>query len=87
MRHYEPIDCGLHSNYEVAILHRERLRLNWRDERGAAHMETLRPVDLRTERDKGEYLVAERSDGRQERIRLDKIKEAELVRTGRRLTP
>ncbi len=72
---YTPIDCGVYSEYEVAILHRQRMRLQWRDEEGAEHTEVVMPKDLKTE-DKREYLIASGSDGSTLRIRLDHIQKA-----------
>lgn len=73
---YTPIDCGSYSEYEVAILHRQRLRLKWRDEESdEVQTEIVLPQDLTTE-DKREYLIARGSDGSTRRIRLDLIREA-----------
>ncbi|RTZ61283.1 MAG: transcriptional antiterminator, Rof, partial [Gammaproteobacteria bacterium] len=30
MTDYQPIDCGIHSEYEVAILRGKPIRLRWR---------------------------------------------------------
>ena len=72
---YTPIDCGVYSEYEVAILHRQRMRVSWRDEDGAEHTEGVVPQDLKTE-DKREYLIAAGDDGSPRRIRLDHIHKA-----------
>ncbi len=72
MTDYKPIDCGLYSEYEVAILHRSRLRLTWRDSTETVHIEVLTPNDLRT-RQGEEFLVVTGQDGRQQEIRLDRI--------------
>ena len=70
---YTPIACGLYSEYEVAILHRELLRIHWRDEQGLDHIERVIPTDLQT-RDHCEYLIAEDCvDGSTLAIRLDRI--------------
>ena len=71
---YEPIDCGLYSEYELAIMHRRRLRLVWQDAEGSAHIEALTPGDLRT-RQGEEFLVFIDPDGTEREIRLDRIKE------------
>jgi Rho-binding antiterminator len=67
---YTPIACALYSEYELAILHRRRLRLHWRDAAGMDHIEFVRPIDLRT-REGEEFMVLE--DGRE--LRLDRIVE------------
>lgn len=72
---YTPIDCGVYSEYEVAILHRQRMRLHWRDEDGAEYTEVVMPQDLKTE-DQREYLIAAGADGSPRRIRLDHILKA-----------
>lgn len=72
MTDYTPVDCGLHSEYQLAIMHRDRIKLGWRDTAGANHLETVIPVDLRT-RSNEEFLVASVSDGTQLEIRLDRI--------------
>ena len=69
---YTPIPCGLYSEYEVAIMHRETLRLHWRDERGMDHIDRVIPQDLQT-RNHCEYLIAEDSTGGTLAIRLDRI--------------
>ncbi len=76
MTDYTPIDCGLHSEYELAIMHQRRLKLRWRDDSGVTHTETLLPVDLQT-RNGEEFLVAEDRDGERVRLRLDRIESAE----------
>lgn len=72
MTDYKPIDCGLYSEYEVAILHRSRLRLSWRDGDETVHIEVITPNDLRTCRGE-EFLVVTGQDGSQQEIRLDRI--------------
>lgn len=76
---YTPIDCGAYSEYEVAILHQQRLRLTWRDEEGNERTDVVLPRDLTTE-DKREFLIASGSDGSPLRIRLDLIRKADSVR-------
>jgi transcriptional antiterminator Rof (Rho-off) len=69
---YRVIDCDLHDLYEVAVLRRRRLLLNWRDASGLVHLELLVPVDIQTTPD-GEFLMARHADGRADAIRLDAI--------------
>lgn len=69
---YTPIDCGLYSEYELAIMHRRRLRVHWRDAAGTDHIERVMPRDLKTE-NRCEYLIAERQDGSLLSLRLDRI--------------
>jgi Rho-binding antiterminator len=72
MTDYKPIDCGLYSEYEVAILHHSRLRLSWRDCTETVHIELVTPNDLRTRRGE-EFLVVTGQHGGQQEIRLDRI--------------
>jgi Rho-binding antiterminator len=72
---YTPIDCDLYSEYEVAILHRQRMRLKWQDDEGNEHTEVVMPQDLKTEEHR-EYLIATGTDGSPLRIRLDHIHKA-----------
>lgn len=69
---YTPIPCGLYSQYEVAILHRDTLRLHWRDAAGMDHIDRVLPTDLQI-RDHGEYLLGEDANGTALAIRLDRI--------------
>jgi len=72
MSDYRPIDCSLYSRYELAVMHRQRLRVVWRSGDGIVHMEMLLPIDLRT-RDHAEYLLARRQTGEELEMRLDQI--------------
>jgi len=69
---YTPIDCSVYSEFELAIMHRSRLQVSWRDTQGSVHLEVLLPVDLRT-RNGEEFLVAVDSLGTEREIRLDRI--------------
>ena len=69
---YTPVACGLHSEYELAIMHKASLRLTWLDADNMQHTDTLAPEDLIT-RNQEEYLRARNSQGQVYEIRLDKI--------------
>jgi Rho-binding antiterminator len=69
---YVPVDCGLYSEYELAIMHRDRLRLSWRDPAGNAHIGVVTPTDLRT-RNGAEFMLVTEQDGAKLEIRLDRI--------------
>ena len=75
---YSPIDCALHSEYELYILRGTHLRIRWVQPDGRRHVEVLKPRDLRT-RNHEEYLVAEQHDGQQLEIRLDRIRKIEAI--------
>jgi Rho-binding antiterminator len=72
MTDYTPVDCGLHSEYELAILHQDKLELSWREADGKARIETIIPLDLRT-RNNEEFLLVSGADGTELEIRLDRI--------------
>ncbi len=75
---YTPIDCGVYSEYELAIMHHRRLRLHWQDESGNDHVECVMPLDLVT-RNKSEYLIAKSHDGGTITLRLDRIVRAAVA--------
>jgi len=69
---YIPIECGLHSEYELAIMHKSEILLTWIDNNEQQHYESVKPVDLVT-RDKQEYLKVRTLNESLHEIRLDKI--------------
>lgn len=75
MTDYQPISCDLHSEYELAIMHRTPLTLCWRGQDGLDHLETLLPQDLET-RNGEEFLVVKNGAGEQFKVRLDRISAA-----------
>jgi Rho-binding antiterminator len=75
---YTPIDCGLYSQFELAVMRGDRLRICWRKRSGETHIETLRPRDLQT-RNHEEFLIAEDRFGRRRALRLDYIFKSETV--------
>lgn len=75
---YQPIDCAEHTRYEDAILRRSKLRVHWRDEQGADHVEMLLPKDLQT-RTGVEYLLALTEHHEDRSIRLDRIHRVERL--------
>ncbi len=78
MTDYKPVDCGLHSEYEAAIVQHRRLRVSWTDPSGQTHIGILRPLDLVT-RQHAEFMLAETHDHHNIEIRLDYINKAESV--------
>lgn len=68
---YQPISCALYSEYELAIMHRQLVRLVWQ-EAGQTRIATVKPLDLKT-RNHQEFLVAEDQQGQTLSIRLDYI--------------
>lgn len=72
---YEPIACARYTEYEVAILHRQRLRLRWVDG-NVVYEQPVMPLDLKTESHE-EFLLCRDDRGHMHRIRLDHIHRAE----------
>lgn len=69
---YIPIDCALHDEYEIAVMHKKPLQIKWLDENGQQHTEKVLPKDVLV-KNKEEFLVANTSDNREICIRLDRI--------------
>ncbi len=78
MTDYTPIDCGLHSEYELAIIQQRRLRVCWQVADGPTHIDILTPLDLIT-RKRAEFMLARTRDGRQLELRLDHILSADAL--------
>jgi Rho-binding antiterminator len=72
---YRPIACDLYSEYEIAILHRRRLRLTW-SVNNVIYNQVVLPLDLKTE-NKQEFLLCQTETGEPLRIRLDHVRKAE----------
>jgi len=70
---YQPISCELHSEYELAIMHKNKLCLTWRKDGEIVTEENIIPVDVQT-KNKAEYLVVKRPEQTELfSIRLDYI--------------
>ena len=75
---YIPVSCERHSEFELAIMHRQLLIIIWQDEQDKTHQQQFMPYDVVTEQ-KAEYLLARDSHGEDKKIRLDKIVEAHPI--------
>lgn len=75
---YMPISCDLHSQYELAIMHKNKLYLRWKSEEQIVTETNITPVDVRT-KNKAEYLIAETSTHKNLCIRLDHIIEMRIL--------
>ena len=69
---YVSISCATHSGYELAILHRQKLRLVWY-EGNVIHDRIILPLDLQT-RNHEEFLIGRDETGTSVTIRLDHIR-------------
>lgn len=74
---YQPISCALYSEYELAIMHRQKIKLVWL-ENGLTRVATAQPLDLLT-KDHQEFLIAEDHEGQALRIRLDFIQSQDFM--------
>jgi len=72
---YAPINCDRYSEYEVAILHRQKLHLRWH-EANVHYDQVVLPIDLRTANHE-EFLICRGHEGETLRIRLDHIQKME----------
>jgi Rho-binding antiterminator len=79
MTDYTPVDCGLHSTYELAIMRRQPVRLSWRDSERTMHTGTVLPTDLLT-RNGEEFMRVSHAQGESLDIRLDYIRQLEPAR-------
>ncbi len=68
---YVPISCAFHSEYELAILRRQRLRLVWNDS-SVIRDQVVQPFDLRTT-NRGEFLICRTEGDTTQNIRLDRV--------------
>jgi Rho-binding antiterminator len=75
---YNPIDCKLYSEYELAIMHGKRLQVSWIDAGDIPRIEVLLPVDLYT-RHGEKFLVAIDHAGIERQIRLDRILDSKYL--------
>jgi Rho-binding antiterminator len=74
---YKPISCSTYSDFEVAILHRRKLRLRWA-EGNVIHDEIVTPLDLQT-REHQEFLICRDATGASRTLRLDHIRHMEAL--------
>jgi len=75
---YKPIDCGLHSEYELLIMQHRNCTLAWKDAAGSAHIQLVTPTDLYT-RNSEEFMVVTDTAGVTHAIRLDRIRHCNPV--------
>lgn len=78
MTDYTPVDCGLHSSYELAIMQHRQVGLSWLAD-ATVRTGTVLPTDLVT-RNGEEFLRITRAGGSSLDIRLDHIRRLEAAR-------
>lgn len=69
---YDPIECGLHSEYELAIMHQRNVILSWRELDKPTQTEEVKPIDMIV-RDKQEFIKVRNNNNKEMEIRLDNI--------------
>jgi Rho-binding antiterminator len=74
---YQPIACDLYSQFELAIMHRQRIRLRWIEE-NVIHDQAVTPIDLQTLQH-AEFLVCRAGAAPAFRVRLDRIRHWEAL--------
>ena len=72
MTDYVPIDCGLHSRYELAIMQRQRLQLSWTTDSLPVIACSVIAEDIYTQAGQ-EFLRVRDGKDREHTIRLDRI--------------
>lgn len=75
---YQPISCDLHSQYELAIMHKSKLCLTWLKDGGNVTETNITPVDVLT-KNKAEFLIAKTSEQDNLVLRLDHIVEMRIL--------
>lgn len=75
---YKPVSCELHSQYELAIMHKNKLHLTYQSESHSSVSSIVTPTDVQT-KNKAEYLIAVTSSGENLCIRLDHIIEMRIL--------
>ena len=75
---YQPISCALHSQYELAIMHQNKLQLSWLSEGQLVTETDISPIDVQT-KNKAEYLIAVTADNKNLCLRLDHITEMRIL--------
>ena len=75
---YKPVSCETHSQYELAIMHDQQLCIHWQVQPNTSITEILNPYDVITNQG-AENLLTRDPNGKDTKIRLDKIIEAHIV--------
>jgi transcriptional antiterminator Rof (Rho-off) len=75
---YSNVSCSMHSELELIIMHDEKLELSIRNDNYQEKI-VIKPYDLVTRKDKGEYLLGKGEDEKLVEIRLDQISKFKKV--------
>jgi Rho-binding antiterminator len=74
---YAPIACARYSEYEEAIMHRQKLHLRWHED-NVHYDQVVLPLDLKTVNHE-EFLIFRADSDKILTIRLDRIRRMELA--------
>ena len=77
--HYQAISCEMHSQYELAIMHKSKLKLSWLSEGELVSDTNILPLDVQT-KNKAEYLLAVNAENKNLCIRLDHIRKMRILK-------
>lgn len=74
---YQPVSCANHDQYEIAILHGNKMHLTWQTG-NIIHDQVVTPLNLRTAQGE-EYLILRLASGEQAEVRLDHIRRTKIL--------
>jgi len=74
---YTPISCANYDQYEIAILHGDKINLSWQAD-NMNYDQVVTPLNLRTERGE-EYLIMRLASGETAEVRLDHIRRSQIL--------
>lgn len=74
---YQPISCASYDQYEIAIMHRRRMRLVWHED-NVIYDRVVTPLNLRTA-DHQEFLILRLDNGETREVRLDHIRRTDTL--------
>lgn len=84
MSDYKPIACETYDLYEIAIMRRQKLQMQWLDNEGQSRDEVIVPLSLMQFKG-GEFLIfaSPSQGGEQEQVRLDWVKAVHTVKASK----
>jgi Rho-binding antiterminator len=74
---YKPISCASYDQYEIAIMHKQKLRLSWHED-NVVFDQIVTPLNLRTAQGM-EFLIMRTAEGETREVRLDHIRRAQIL--------
>jgi len=77
---YQAVSCEMHSELELAIMHGRKLQIHYSNEPDKQPItKTIKPVDIITKKNKGEFLICTDDIDNTLEIRLDFIQTYSLI--------